>query len=170
MGEQPWAVWLGNLHDSLIGLFSSVKSSLVLWSCSRIPSTVLKEFLLEMLSIFSYFRLGSRSSWGAFARSEAEFEEIIDNLTELEVETKILQLSNQSYEATKVDFQQGSSFCYYIFISRYFTSLLKFSLFEDFQATKLVNIFPLIAIAHLCSMLSAHSAYCRISMSIRYAV
>eukprot|EP00794_Sanderia_malayensis_P014047 gene14047-15508_t len=33
-------------------------------------------------------RLGSRSSWGAFARSEAEFEEIIDNLTELEATEK----------------------------------------------------------------------------------
>ena len=32
-----------------------------------------------------FFRLGSRSTWGAFARSEAEFEEIVDNLNELEV-------------------------------------------------------------------------------------
>jgi len=35
--------------------------------------------------------MGSRSNWGIVARSEAEFNEIVDNLNEQEVRGKIQQ-------------------------------------------------------------------------------
>lgn len=35
------------------------------------------------------FRMGSRSNWGIVARSEAEFNEIVDNLNEQEVRTEV---------------------------------------------------------------------------------
>ena len=36
----------------------------------------------------SVCRMGSRSNWGIVARSEAEFNEIVDNLNEQEVWTR----------------------------------------------------------------------------------
>lgn len=36
----------------------------------------------------SVSRMGSRSNWGIVARSEAEFNEIVDNLNEQEVWTR----------------------------------------------------------------------------------
>lgn len=38
--------------------------------------------------------MGSRSNWGIVARSEAEFNEIVDNLNEQEVRTIVQQLKN----------------------------------------------------------------------------
>lgn len=43
-------------------------------------------FTEYMLSIVRRpYRMGSRSNWGIVARSEAEFNEIVDNLNEQEV-------------------------------------------------------------------------------------
>ena len=36
-------------------------------------------------SLCGLYRMGSRSNWGIVARSEAEFNEIVDNLNEQEV-------------------------------------------------------------------------------------
>lgn len=38
-----------------------------------------------LLIVDSVCRVGSRSNWGMVARSEAEFNEIVDNLNEQEV-------------------------------------------------------------------------------------
>ena len=39
--------------------------------------------------LLNVFRMGSRSNWGIVARSEAEFNEIVDNLNEQEVRTVV---------------------------------------------------------------------------------
>lgn len=38
--------------------------------------------------------MGSRSNWGIVARSEAEFNEIVDNLNEQEVRTVVQEMPN----------------------------------------------------------------------------
>ena len=40
---------------------------------------------LSPLIVHYLYRMGSRSNWGIVARSEAEFNEIVDNLNEQEV-------------------------------------------------------------------------------------
>lgn len=41
--------------------------------------------------------MGSRSNWGIVARSEAEFNEIVDNLNEQEVRLIVCELSSGAF-------------------------------------------------------------------------
>lgn len=50
-----------------------------------------------MLSRYNRYRMGSRSNWGIVARSEAEFNEIVDNLNEQEVRLIVCELSSGAF-------------------------------------------------------------------------
>lgn len=49
------------------------------------PRVLALRVQLSPLIVQCLYRMGSRSNWGIVARSEAEFNEIVDNLNEQEV-------------------------------------------------------------------------------------
>lgn len=54
--------------------------------------------------------MGSRSNWGIVARSEAEFNEIVDNLNEQEVRLIVCDLSSGTFGDCILEYEHQNHF------------------------------------------------------------
>jgi len=63
-----------------------------------------------ILSRYNRYRMGSRSNWGIVARSEAEFNEIVDNLNEQEVRLIVCDLSSGTFGDCILEYEHQNHF------------------------------------------------------------
>ena len=90
-------VCLFKVYSALISLFQNL-SLLSANKVDKLLNTSRQIFMKKFNGLLLFnknevllnaFRMGSRSNWGIVARSEAEFNEIVDNLNEQEVRTVV---------------------------------------------------------------------------------